>query len=247
MKDLFYESLGDIWRHRGPVFQYLVLSMTALVLYRLLNCGLEVFNLSKTALTVASMAHLMLALYLAVTVSFFRTFCFSNLGAVVARPMWKYKGCRDALNRFYVSWLIIALFLVTLTDIQTRLVQREQNDLTVMIGLVLLAGHVAAVPLGAVIMYWGALNWRELTLTIAPLIRFAWLTLLPLGLGLIQYAMIAMRPQFLDEGAPGDLVFYTLTDIPIVLLDILIFLAIWHIGMLDQTTPRNADEDSFDF
>jgi len=178
---LLSESLGDLRRHFVPACQYVFAAMAALALYRWSAYFLDVFSLPETAAPTVSAVRLTLVLYLAVASSVIQALFFASLGAAIARPMWKYKGWRDALTRFFMPWLIINLFLVMLMDIHARLIGGGVYDPALMLELLLMVVHAAALPLGAAVMYWGALRWQELPQMTVPLTRFLQLTLLPFG------------------------------------------------------------------
>jgi len=153
----------------------------------------------------------------------------------------------DGLARFFMPWLIINLLLVMLADIHMHFFRLEQEDLASLLELALMALHVAALPLGAAIMYWGALSWPDLPATLAPLTRFFRLTLQALGVGLFQYVLLGVRASFLEPDRVWTLALYAVTDIPILMLDVIIFAQVWRICMLNSTTPPTADDSPFDF
>ncbi len=247
MNALLSESLVDLRRHGAAACRYVALSLLVTVVYRIAAYWLDGSALSETALSTAPLARMALALYVACASSAVQAVCFAALGAAIARPMWKWRGPRDGLARFFMPWLIINLFLVTLADIHLYIVRLEQQDLAALLELPLLAAHTAALPLGAVIMYWGVLHWPDLPAMAVPLTRFYQLTLLPLGLGLLQYILLGVRAQFLEATSLWALALYTATDIPVLLLDVLIFTQVWRICILNSTTPPDADESSLDF
>lgn len=247
MNTLLSESLGDLRRHFVPACQYVFAAMAALALYRWSAYFLDVFSLPETAAPTVSAVRLTLVLYLAVASSVIQALFFASLGAAIARPMWKCKGWRDALTRFFMPWLIINLFLVMLMDIHARLIGGGVYDPALMLELLLMVVHAAALPLGAAVMYWGALRWQELPQMTVPLTRFLQLTLLPFGLGLIQYILTGVRVQMFEPTRPWVLGLYTVTDMPLIALDVLIFALVWRICILDATTPREIDDDPLDF
>lgn len=247
MNTLLSESLGDLRRHLVPACQYVFAAMAALALYRWVAYFLDLSGLPETAAPMVSTVRLVLVLYLAVASSVIQALFFASLGAAIARPMWKYKGWRDALTRFFMPWLIINLFLVTLMDIHARFIGGGVYDPALMLELLLMVVYAAALPLGAAVMYWGALRWQDLPQMTVPLTRFLQLTLLPFGLGLIQYILTGVRTQILEPTRPWVLGLYTVTDMPLIALDVLIFALVWRICILDATTPREIDDDPLDF
>ncbi len=240
MNTLLSESLADVRRHAVPVCCYAAASLAVAAVYR----GVVYL---PDGLAWEPLARLAFALYLACASSLVQAVCFAALGAAIARPMWKWRGPRDGLVRFFMPWLIINLFLVMLADIHRHFFLLEQEDLASLLELALMVVHVAALPLGTAIMYWGALSWPDLPATLAPLTRFFRLTLQSLGVGLFQYVLLGVRASFLEPDRVWTLALYAVTDIPILMLDVIIFAQVWRICMLNSTTPPNADDSPFDF
>jgi len=244
---LVSSAFSDLRRQHRIVIQYVIITTSVLTLFRLVSFCMFFFELPVNAPLVASLLRIVLALYLAITLSGVQSICFAALGVEVARPMWKCKGWRDAVQRFFMPWLIINLLLITLMDIRMHLFSVEESEIAAMLELMVMAAHLLSLPAGAAIMFWGGLNWRELPLMLAPLARFLTLTLIPVGVGLLQYILIGLRAALLDGTGLWGLAVYTLTDIPLVLLDGFIFTLAWRICLHDKATPKDADDSPFDF
>jgi len=244
MQKLFKEAVNDLQRQRGAVALYLLSSLAILAVYRILA---HLLGGGVLLAPTASLLRLALTLYLAVAVSAVQAVFLAALGAGIARPLWKYKGWHDPLRRFFIPWLILNLLLVTITDICAHLMQAEQTDMAATLELLLLAVHMATIPVGGAIMFWGRLEWRELPTALAPLGRFFQWTLLPLAIALLQYVLIEIRSVLLEGSGAVTLAGYSATDLPLLLMDLLIFALVWRICLHNQMNPGDNDEDPLDF
>ena len=247
MQKLFKEAVNDLRRQPGVVALYLLSSLAILAVYRILAHLLGGGDTPVLPAPAASLLRLALTLYLAVAASAVQAVFLAAFGAGIARPLWKYKGWHDALRRFFIPWLILNLLLVTITDICARLMQAEQTDVAATLELLLLAVHMATIPVGGAIMFWGGLEWRELPTALAPLGRFFQWTLLPLAVALLQYMLIELRSVLLEGGGAVTLAGYSASDLPLVLIDLLIFALVWRICLHNQMNPGDNDEDPLDF
>lgn len=246
MLKLWNDTLENLRRNASPGVRYVLAAVGILMLFRGAGYVLYVLMLAETVPAAASLVRMGLMLYLAAAMSAAQAVFFAALGAALARPIWKYGGYRDALKRFYVLWLIINLALVTLIDIRAHLLSIGENEVAGMLEIFLLIAHLASLPVGASIMFWGALNWSELPSALKPLARFFQLLMLPLGIAFLQYVLISLR-AFLPYGErPWMLLLHTLSDIPLVSMDVLLFALVWRICLLDKTTPREI-EDPLEF
>jgi len=243
---LFTEAVNDLWRHVARVAQYVLATTMILALYRVCYAALEGLDASGNAYAAAPAARLLLSIGLAASLSAVQALVFAPLGAAIARPLWKYRDWRDALRRFFLPWLIINLLLITIMDIRTHLVAAGETDAASLLEVLWLGAQMSAIPVGTAVMYWGALKWREFPEAMAPLFRFFQITLIPLGLALLQYLLVGVRATLLDGEDARHLVLCVLTDMPLVLMEALMFTVAWRICMLNQTSPRDT-EDPLDF
>lgn len=247
MASLFDQAVNDLRRHSGIVIAYLAVTTALLAVYRIPAHVLAAADPAVLPISAVSLMHLGLALYLAVASSAVQAIFFAALGVEIARPVWKCKGWRDALRRFFIPWLILNLLLITIIDISARMINAEQTDLATILELLLIAVHIASIPVGCAIMFWGGLDWHDLPSAMAPLGRFFQWTLLPLGIALLQYGLIEARYMVLEGNDLITLVSFSVTDIPIVLMDIFIFTLVWRICLHNQMNPKDVDEDPIDF
>ncbi len=240
------EALKDMQRHGAAVARYIVAIMLTLISYRLLAFAAQ-HGLSEDAHPqLFAAARLMAALYLAVAASAAQAVFLAQLGAAIDVPLWKYKGTQDALQRFFVIWFIINLFLITLIDIQTRLLGADIEDAAAFMELLIMAAHVAAMPVGACIMHWGALDWSELGEALRPLGRLLSLAVFPFAIGFIQYALASARMAGATDNMLANLLFLSVTDVPLMMLDVFIFVLVWRLCMHHRTLPP-VEDNPLDF
>lgn len=244
-KKLLAAVVADLSECRDVLIRYVAACFIVLALYRLALHGLYEWAEAESRLVLASSIRLGMAIYLAVAASALMAIFFSALGARIDRPIWKCAGAGEALRRFFVPWLIINLFTITLIDVQTRLLAAERGEVAALLELLVLTVHLAAVPVGACVMHWGALAWHELGAALKPLVRMMSLTLLPLAIAFLQYVFMNLRAAFLVENDAATFMTYMITDIPLLLLDALIFGLVWRICMHCRNVPEE-EVDPFD-
>lgn len=240
------EALRDLQRCGFALFRYTVALLLVLSSYRCILFLIEMWLPQETYTNAIATAQLFAVLLFAAVISMAQSVYFSLLGAAIDRPLWKYKGAKDALRRFFVLWFILNLLLVTLLDIQARLMSANLKDLAAFLEFVILAVHVTALPLGACLMHWGSLQWNEVGEALRPLFRLFSLTLFPIVIGFIQFTLASARVFALTENTLVNLIFFTITDIPLVMIDAYIFALIWRICMHHRSLPPDT-ENPFDF
>ncbi len=240
------EALKDLRQSMGAVLRYMIAVMLAVFSCRLLLFAAQHRFPEETYPQLFAMTRLLAFLYLAFAASAVQAVCLAMLGAEIDRPLWKYKGMSDALQRFFVPWLIINLFLITLVDIQSRLLAADMTDVAVLLEFVILMTHAAAMPVAACIMHWGALEWGELGEALRPLGRLFSLALLPFAVGIIQYLMSSARALGASDNMLIDLVYFSVTDVPLLLLEVFIFAMVWRICMHHRSLPP-VDDNPLDF
>ena len=244
--DLPTAALRDLQRCGPALFRYVVATLLTLCSHRCISWTITVWLPEETWPALASLATLSTTLYLAVLLSAVQAVYFSHLGAIIDKPLWKYQGAKNALRRFFMLWLLINLFLITLVDIQTRLMAADARDAALSLEAVILAGHMLALPVGACIMHLGAFHWHELGEALRPFSRLFSMMLFPIFVGFIQYTLANARILVLTENLFFNLLFLTVTDIPLVLLEAYIFTLIWRVCMHHRSLPPET-ENPFDF
>lgn len=240
------EALRDLQRCGFALFRYTVALLLVLCSYRCILYLIELWVPEETYPGAAAAMHLVTVLYFAVVISIAQAVYLSMLGAAIDRPLWKYKGAKDALSRFFILWFIINLLLLTLFDIQARLMSANLKDTAAFLEFVILAVHVVALPAGACIMHWGTLQWNEFGEAIRPLFRLFSLMLFPMVIGFIQFTLASARLFALTDTIFVNLIFLTITDIPLVMIDAYIFALVWRICMYHRSLPPDT-ENPFEF
>ena len=246
MVNLFTEAVNDLGRHLARVAQYVLATTMILAVYRVCSAALEGLDPPGNAYAAAPVARLLLSIGLGASLSAVQALVFAPLGAAIARPVWKYRDWRDALKRFFLPWLIINLLLITIMDIRTHLAAAGETDAASLLELVWLGAQMSALPVGTAVMFWGALRWRELPEAMTPLFRFFQITLIPLGLALLQYLLVGIRANLLQEEGVRQVILCVITDAPLVLMEVLMFTVCWRICLLNQTLPKDT-EDPLEF
>lgn len=244
--DLPSEAFRDLQRCGPALFRYVVALLLALCSHHCMMFAMPVWIPEETFPAFAALANLFAALYIAVVASAVQAVFLSILGAAVDRPLWKYKGAADSIKRFFPLWLIINLTLITLVDIQARLFVADIKDVAAFMEFIIIGGHVMAIPVGVCIMHWGAFHWHELADALKPMMRLFSMLLLPIVVGFIQYTLASGRGLAMTDNVLFNILFFTLTDIPLIMIDAYIFTLVWRICMHYRSLPPET-EDPFDF
>lgn len=244
--DLPSEAFRDLQRCGPALFRYVVAVLLTLCSYHCISWTIDIWLPAADAPGIKNLATLCATLYFASLISAVQAVYLSILGAAIDKPLWKYKGAKDALQRFFILWLLINLFLITLVDIQSRLMASDIQDTAMSLEPVILVGHVLALPVGACIMHWGAFHWHELGESLRPFTRLFSLMLIPMLIGFVQYSLINVRSMAATDNMAFNIPFFILTDIPLVLIEAYIFTLVWRICMHHRSLPPET-EDPFDF
>jgi len=240
------EALRDLQRCGPALFRYAVALLLTLCSYHCLAFAVECYLPEDTFQDMNALAQLFLAVYFAVAISAAQAVYLAILGAAIDKPLWKYKGAKDALQRFFVPWLIINLTLITLLDIQARFEMADRKDIAAFLEFVILAGNVLALPVGGCIMHWGSLRWNELGEALRPMARLFSMMMLPIMVGFMQYTLARARFFALTDNMLFNLMFLIMTDIPLLMIDAYIFTLVWRICMHHRSLPPEND-NPFDF
>lgn len=182
-------------------------------------------------------------LALAGTYAFAQTVAFSWLGQDLDRPLWRVKGIKDALTRFYPVWLMLDLLILAFSTIAGKLLVADiNNSLGQFMMLLFLVMQIIAIPIGAAIMFHGELKWRELGQSLAPLGRQFFSTFLVVC---FSGTVLVMLLFVLLPATAEVLWLRPFIEIPGGLAECVIFAATWFICIMD----READtaNDDFDF
>ena len=236
---------ADMRECQSAVVRYVAACLLAMLPYRLTMYSLNAWERAETYPVLSSTIRLGMAIYLAVAASAVMAVFFAELGVRVDRPIWKCAGPREALRRFFIPWLIINLATITLVDIQARLLVAEKRDAGAAIEMLILIVHLGAVPIGACIMHWGALVWSDIGSALKPMARRMPLALLPCAIAFLQYALMNLRALFLIEYDVTTFMTLLITDIPLLLMDLVIFIMTWRLCMHYRNMP-DEEVDPFE-
>ncbi len=182
-------------------------------------------------------------LVLAGTWAFAQTVAFSWLGQDLDRPLWRIKGIRDAMARFFYLWLMLDLLIIVFSTIAGKLLEA---DITSPMGqfmlLLFMTMQVIAIPIGAAIMFHGELKWRELGQSLAPLGRQFFATFMVVAFS----ACILVALLFIVLPATADRLWMRpLIEIPSGFTECMVFAATWFICIMDREAEPEGDD--FDF
>lgn len=186
---------------------------------------------------------LAIKLLYAAAISVLYAVLFATLGRAIDRPLWKCEVPIEAVRRFFMPWFILNLVMTLLINVQGNASSRDVSD-AIEILQFLLGPFI--IPLGACVMHRGALNWEEIGPTLAPIGRQLRLFIAVLWLGMLLYFFQQIAAELLPGGPDAlaqRVVAAALADIPIWLIEAVIFCMAWRICMLDRDAgPATADD-----
>ncbi len=247
MTRLLTDAWNDLRRNLLPLALYLGLVVLVSAVYRGANQLAGSF-VDEGASPPPWMAgyQVIADLFVAAGYSAVQAAVFAALGREIDRPLWKSPDIKDALRRFFMVWFLLNLAVIAVIRAQASALRADAEAATAWLLILLLVLYVAAVPVGACVMYWGRLNWRELPEALAPLGRMLPLTLavflLTLGQFLLHLFILPLVPQGVTESVPAMAV----VDIPFALLDCYAFTATWRLCMAHRDADFTHDLDMFD-
>lgn len=240
------EALRDLQRCGPALFRYIVALMLTLCAYRCLSFATGYWLPKETVPSLAPLAQLLSAVCLAAVMGMAQAVYLSVLGAAIDKPLWKYKGAKNALQQYFVLWFIINLTLITLLDVQARFEGADRKDIAAFFEFIIIAGHVLALPVGACIMHWGSMRWDELGDALRPITRLFSMMMLPIIVGFMQYTLSSARMFAMTDNVLFNLIFLTMTDIPLLMIETYIFALVWRICMHHRSLPPEND-NPFEF
>lgn len=103
-------------------------------------------------------------LALSAAVAALQSVIFAQFARMLDRPLWKIEAGWDALRRFFPLWFLLNLLILVSFSSAVR---------PALAGLlcVFFLFRVAAIPMGACVMFGGGLDWNRLGELLAPLVR----------------------------------------------------------------------------
>lgn len=178
----------------------------------------------------------------AVAVSIVYAVVFAMLGRALDRPFWKCEVPGEAVRRFFVPWFILTLASLALRDLQMSL---GSLDAMLMLEFVLLLLGLFTVPIGACVMHRGALVWEELGDVLGVIPRQLRMFLPIVLIGLLQYILQTAAGEVFPQepGAYFERAAYaTVLNLPMFVVDLLVFCMVWRICMLDRDAGPVEDD-----
>jgi len=176
--------------------------------------------------------------FLAVASAVAQAIVFSRFAKDIDRPLWRIRDDREALQRYFLPWLVLNVCLCVLTLLTVdvpRLIDNERFGFFA--GWLLLFANAVYIPLGAAMMFMRTADWRNIGEALAPYRRqFGKAFALCLVTGFLFLLMIALIPPKGVQLVPG-----VFLGIVFGYFDCVIFCAAWLICMLDRQTPEDID------
>lgn len=153
------DALNATRRNTGPLLIYFLVYLG--VRYVQLSLGDWAFNSDLETLGEVSpgVRLLLFVQDLALCVIFALTHCvvFSRLGKDIDKPLWKITD-REAIRRFFSLWFIVNLGVTLLVSLQVSAAIRGDESTSSLWFVLVLCSNVFAVPVGALIMFYGGLG-----------------------------------------------------------------------------------------
>jgi hypothetical protein len=191
--------------------------------------------------------HLVGQILLAGIVAAAQAVAFSRMGKEIDRPLWRVANDRDALRRFFQLWLTLNLLMVVLEQLATLAGGNGWGPLLQLILLLYMLFFVLLVPVGACIMFSGAVVRKELVRNLAPLGEQLPRTLLLILFGVIQFGFLLWLGGYRHAHRDDTGTFMAvaaIVGVAAAYVDCLVFAGAWHMCI----EHRNADQDvDFDF
>lgn len=170
---------------------------------------------------------------------------FARLGKDIDRPLWKCRDDRDALQRFFMLWLIINLFFLVLLRFQRIAMNNELVDVALTLEFLKMTTYIIAYPAGVCIMYSGALDWSRLGESLKPIARKFDLAFAVLVVNFSGYIALTVGIFVGEETLSelGQLFLAPVLVFLISLLDCLVFAATWRVCMVHRDEPEEDNDD----
>lgn len=167
---------------------------------------------------------------------------FTMLARDMDRPVWKCEVPGEALRRFFEVWFILTLISTAARVIQLR---ATTVDAFAAMEFLIMLWSLVVIPLGACVMHHGALAWQELGEILAPIPRQLGAFLVVFFVGLLQY----IGQEMIFELVPSGREFYferaafaTFMNLPLSVVDLLLFCMSWRILILDREATRHGGD-----
>jgi hypothetical protein len=172
---------------------------------------------------------------------------FASMGAEIDRPLWKNSGHTDALRRFLPLWFIISLIYLAMVRMQGSLYDQGLESASATLLLPRILWSCAYIPIGVCIMHGGKLVWEEIPDRLAPIIHHAPQAAVAFGLGFLQFLVWDVIIATIPEAYHKSALVLGLANAPLILLECLAFVVMWHVCMAYRDTAPERGDDDFDF
>ncbi len=171
---------------------------------------------------------------------------FARMGREIDRPLWKCSGTPDALRRFFTLWFILYLGTQMLRQLGlNRLAYGDEFT-----GNLLLFGFmlsfVCTIPVGACVMYSGALHWDRLYQALRPLMVMYPISMYVFSVAFFEFVLLVGVILFSQPFA-DMLLYLPLVNVVLSAFECLIFVLTWRICMLHREFPPESSLDDLDF
>ncbi|HOD96539.1 MAG TPA: hypothetical protein PLY90_09780 [Candidatus Hydrogenedentes bacterium] len=239
----FGQALSVLKTHKALSLTYCFCAVLLLALFRtgLIAVGQQGGKGAASSLDALAGVGVMVLFVLAY--SMMQAWFYGRLGAGAGGTLWRWQGTVETLKRYVMPWLLLNLLSLTFADLTHRAALAGNTQAAGFFESLTLCWHLISMPAGVCILFYRGLVWRELHEALVPLFRFPGALILPMALAFLQYLHSGVQAAFVDETASGMLLLCAVTDIPQVILDLIIFVLYWRICMDDCLTPREEDDD----
>ncbi len=244
---LLTETLEELRRNRATAMAYMTAVAAMSLAFRFGGFFLSDYTGDDVIPLWVYTVSLVMDLTLAGLYAALQAIVFSVMGREMDRPLWKCAGPAEALRRFFLPWFIINLGILALARIQLRTAMLDMPDLVMLLEFCLMLAYCFAVPAGACIMFYGALEWREIGSILAPIgRRFAlvWVVLL------INFGQFVISRAASLSAAPPALEIIlarTLLDAALSVVDCFVFAAIWTVCQIHRNEAPTTGNDDFEW
>lgn len=236
--EIVQRSIQAVQRNLSALGLYLLITVAAnaagIAVSQILGTP-EKSSFSKETLFLCSVG---IDAFLAVASTVAQAIVFSRFAKDIDRPLWRIRDDREALQRYFLLWLLLNACVVVLKQLSFDVPALLGNE---SIGFfptwLLLFATAVYVPLGAAMMFMRTADWRNIGEALAPYRRqFGKAFALCLVTGFLFLLMIALIPPKGVQIVPG-----VFLGIVFGYFDCVIFCAAWLICMLDRQTPEDID------
>lgn len=244
--DFLTETYHATRRNIGTVLVYMAVVVGFDTLARACNLMLKGWLANEAHAGLAHTYRFVSDVTLAGIFSLAQAVAFSRLGAEIDRPLWRSSGMGDALRRFFRLWFIINLAGVAISCLPMLASGGDNAQSLALFSALLLWGlTVVCIPMGACVMFRGAMSWDEAAHYFTPLLHEAPRALLLFILSSLQ---IVLNLDFLQisHGLKSGWTAVAISPLfttPSAFLECFVFAGTWLICMTHREHGEDADFD----